>query len=141
MGLIIRAHDYLPEKQAGTLKPIIFCAPSSNEMVEKSVSINKMLAEELIKVRRNRRTVQIERCFNQVISGLPDGAVIKNFDVLFNPDYQVDVLKIFVTACKQKTFSVLWPGRLEDGKLFYAEEGFSDYKVYNIGDYDITCIV
>ena len=83
----------------------------------------------------------MERCFNQVILGLPDGAVIKDFDVLFNPDYQVDVLKIFVTACKQKTFSVLWPGRLEDGKLFYAEEGFPDYKVYNIGDYDITCIV
>lgn len=140
MGVIIRARDYLPEKQMGMLKPIIFCVPSK-EIAEKVVSVNKALAEELIKVRPNRRTVQLERCFNQVISGLPDGAVIKDFDVLFNPDYQVDVLKIFVTACKQKTFSVLWPGRPEGGKLYYAEEGFPDYKIYNIGDYDITCIV
>ena len=139
MGAIIQERDYRPENQAGMLKPIIYCV-TSKEMAD-AMSINKMLAEELIKVRKNRRTVQMERCFNQVILGLPDGAVIKDFDVLFNPDYQVDVLKIFVTACKQKTFSVLWPGRLEDGKLFYAEEGFSDYKVYNIGDYDITCIV
>lgn len=42
MGVIIRARDYLPEKQAGMLKPIIFCV-SSNEMVEKSVSIRSSI--------------------------------------------------------------------------------------------------
>jgi hypothetical protein len=139
MGTIIQERDYRPENQAGMLKPIIYCV-TSKEMAD-AVSINKMLAEELIKVRKNRRTMQLERCLSQVISKLPDGAVIKDLDVLFNPEYQVDVLKMLVTVCKQKTFSVIWPGRMDGEKLFYAEEGFPDYKSYNISDYDITCIV
>ena len=28
----------------------------------------------------------------------------------------------------------------EDGKLVYAEEGYPDYKVYEIANYDITCV-
>ena len=28
----------------------------------------------------------------------------------------------------------------EDGKLIYAEEGYPDYKVYEIANYDITCV-
>lgn len=140
MGVIVRARDFLPEKQAGMLKPIIFCV-SDKAKEKEAVSVNKLLAEELVKVRKNRRSVQLERCFKQVLEKLPDGVIIKDFDVLFNPDYQVDVLRIFVMVCKQKPFSILWPGRQENGKLFYAEESFPDYKVYNISDYDVTCVV
>lgn len=85
MGAIIQERDYRPENQAGMLKPIIYCV-TSKEMAD-AVSINKMLAEELIKVRKNRRTMQLERCLSQVISKLPDGAVIKDLDVLFNGKY------------------------------------------------------
>ena len=60
--------------------------------------------------------------------------------VMFNPEYKVDVLKILIAARKRKRYSVIWPGRLEDGKLIYAEEGYPDYKVFNIADYDITCV-
>ena len=68
MGVIIRARDYLPEKQAGMLKPIIFCV-SSNEMVEKSVSINKMLAEELINEGMTKKELTVEHLdFNQFLS-------------------------------------------------------------------------
>jgi hypothetical protein len=139
MGAIIQARDFRPENQAGMLKPIIYC--TAGEEMADAVPINKMLAEELIKINKNRRTMQLERCLSQVISRLPDGTVIKDFDVLFNPEYQVDVLKMLVTVCKQKSFSVIWPGRMDGEKLFYAEEGFPDYKSYNISDYDITCIV
>ena len=56
------------------------------------------------------------------ITGETDGVVIKDFDVMFNPEYKVDVLKIMVDACKRKPFSIIWPGKCEDGKLFYMEE-------------------
>jgi len=72
---------------------------------------------------------------------LPDEVTIKDFDVLFNPKYQVDLIKIMITACKKKPFSIIWPGKCVDGKLFYAEEGYSDYKVFNVESYDVTCIV
>ena len=31
--------------------------------------------------------------------------------------------------------------RDKNGKLIYAEEGFADYKVYEVKNYDITCVI
>lgn len=72
---------------------------------------------------------------------LPDEVIIKDFDVLFNPEYKVDMMKIMVVACKIKPFSAIWPGTLVENKLIYAEEGFKDYKTYSVEDYDVTCII
>ena len=84
--------------------------------------------------------MKLEQIFNTVLDRYPDGVAIKDIDVMFNPDYKVDVLKILIAARKRKRYSVIWPGRLEDGKLIYGEEGYPDYKVYEIADYDITCV-
>ena len=42
---------------------------------------------------------------------------------------------------KRKRYSVIWPGRCEEVKLIYGEEGFPDYKTYDIENYDITCVI
>lgn len=140
MGAIIQARTFSSEEQAGLLKPIIYCCPCG-DLENEAVSINILLSEKLIKHQPNRRTMRLEQCFGQVIDTLNDGVIIKDFDVMFNPEYQVDLLRIMIVACKKKTFSIIWPGKYEDGKLFYAEEGFPDYKVFNIEDYDVSCIV
>ena len=44
-------------------------------------------------------------------------------------------------VCKKKPFRVIWPGRYEDGKLYYAEEGYRDYKTYDVANYDVTVII
>ncbi len=139
MGAIIQARMFSPKNQAGLLKPIIFCC-RYEAVEEQAVSVNVALAKELLKFSEKRRTMQIEKCFGRIISKLPENPVIKDFDVLFNPDYKIDVMNIMVNACKVKPFSIIWPGRLEDNKLIYAEEGFRDYKVYDIRNYDVTCI-
>ena len=140
MGAIIQARTFSSEEQAGLLKPIIYCCPCG-DLENEAVSINMLMAEKLIKYQPNRRTMRLEQCFNQVLETLHDGSVIKDFDVMFNPEYQVDLLRIMVMACKKKLFSIIWPGKCEYGKLFYAEEGYPDYKVFNIENYDVTCIV
>jgi hypothetical protein len=100
-----------------------------------------MLADKLIKIRPRSRSRKLELCFNEVLAGLPDGVVIRDFDVMFHPDYQVDVLKILTDARRHKNYSAVWPGVKKDGKLIYSEEGYPDYKVYEIRNYDVTCII
>lgn len=140
MGAIIQARYFSPEKQAGLLKPIIYCCPYGN-VEREAISINVLLAEKLVEFQPNRRTIRLEQCFSQVIDTLPDGVTIKDFDVMFNPEYQVDLLKLMVMACKKKPFSIIWPGKCKNGMLFYAEEGYQDYRMFSIEDYDVTCIV
>lgn len=140
MGKVLNRASFQAAQRSGLLKPIIYCGGSADAENE-AKPINMALAKELEALRPKRRTIQLETCFNHVLDSLPDNAVIKDFDVMFNPAYKVDVLKILVASCKRKPFSVIWPGRYEDGKLFYAEEGCPDYKVFDINDYDVTCVI
>ena len=122
-------------------KPIIFCRPS-DEIANQAVSLNILLAKELQKQSNAMmRTMRLESNLLSVLSTLGEDPVIKDIDVLFNPTYKTDVIKSLINVCRKKQFSVIWPGRYEDGKLYYAEEGYQDYKVYNIESYDITVIV
>ncbi len=104
-------------------------------------SLNKPLAEALLKVRPSRRTMQLEKCFVKLLEEMPDSPVVKDIDVMFNPEYQVDVMKILISAFKRKPYSLIWPGTFSEGKLIYGETGYADYSVYNISDYDIVCVI
>ena len=137
MGTIIEFHQVADEQ--AMLNRLLIYMNAIQKMTEPQ-SVSKELADELLACKPNRRSMKLEQIFNKVLDRYPDGVTIKNIDVMFNPDYQVDVLKILIAARKRKKYSVIWPGRFEDGKLIYAEEGYPDYKVFNIADYDITCV-
>ncbi len=137
MGTII---DFiqLPDEEAMISRLLVYLK-KIKEIIEPQ-SVSKEIAEELLACKPERRSMKLEQIFNKVLDRYPDGVTIKDIDVMFNPDYKVDVLKILIAARKRKRYSVIWPGRLEDGKLIYGEEGYPDYKVYKIADYDITCV-
>lgn len=140
MGMIISQRYYSDIDQERYLKPIIFCNPTDKEKTQ-ALSLNVKVAEKLSKVRPQIRTMRIEQCLSQVIATMPENAILKDFDVLFHPDYQIDVMKILIAACKKKRFRLIWPGRYENGMLYYSEEGYRDYEIFKIDDYDITCVI
>ncbi len=140
MGVVIKARDLPALERSGMARPVLYCHPDK-ALEEQAVPINIEMAKNLSAVKPNRRTMRMEQCFQQVLGGLPDNIVIRDFDVMFNPDYAVDVLKIMTSAAKVKPFRVIWPGRYEDGRLIYAEEGYRDYKVFEISKYDVTVVV
>lgn len=138
MGMVIEL-KCLADEDAMLSRLLIYMKAIKNINEPKSVS--KPLAEALLACKPNRRSIKLEQIFNNVLDTFPDGVVIRDIDVMFNPDYKVDVLKILMAARKRKKYSVIWPGKCENGKLIYGEEGFSDYKTYDVEDYDITCVI
>ena len=138
MGMVIELKS-LSDEDAMLSRLLIYIKVISNINEPKSVS--KPFAEALLACKPNRRSIKLEQMFNNVLDTYPDGVVIRDIDVMFNPDYKVDVLKILMAARKRKKYSVIWPGKCENGKLIYGEEGFSDYKIYDVEDYDITCVI
>lgn len=134
----IMDNNQMTDGEAMISRLLVYMKAIQKSLVPKSVS--KELAEGILACKPNRRSMKLEQIFNAVLDKYPDGVTIKDIDVMFNPDYKVDVLKILIAARKRKKYSVIWPGRFEDGKLVYGEEGYSDYKVFNIADYDITFV-
>lgn len=137
MGIIIDFQQALDENSRQSR--LLLYSKKVQKMLEPK-SISKELADELLACKPNRRSMKLEQIFNTVLDRYPDSVTIKDIDVMFNPDYKVDVLKILIATRKRKRYSVIWPGRLEDGKLIYGEEGYPDYKVYKLADYDIMCV-
>ena len=138
MGTVINLRQLATQKNMYRL--IIF-ANDTYDQEASAVSINKRLAEELRKLKPTRRTMQLEKCFNKILDSLPEKVVIKDIDVMFNPAYMVDVIRILVEANKRHPFSLVWSGRYDDNRLLYSEEDLADYKAFEISDYDIVCVV
>lgn len=138
MGTVISLRQLVPQQN---IYRLIIYANDTYEQESSAVSMNKRLAEELRKLKPTRRTMQLEKCFNKVLDSLPDRVVIKDIDVMFNPAYRVDVIRILVEANKRHPFGLVWSGRYDDNRLLYGEEDLADYKAFEISDYDIVCVV
>lgn len=138
MGNTITQQQY--SELTNLYRLVIFTSDTCEQKLN-AVSINKRLAEELRKLKPTRRTMQLEKCFNKILDSLPEKVVIKDIDVMFNPAYRVDVIRILVEANKRHPFSLVWSGRYDDNRLLYGEEDLADYKAFEISDYDIVCVV
>ena len=93
MGVIIKVRDFPALERNGKSQLVIYCR-SNQALEEQAVPINVEMAKKLSAIKANRRTMRMEQCFQQVLGILPDDVVIKDFDVMFNPDYAVDILRI-----------------------------------------------
>ena len=142
MANVMEWYKFSFDNTSSLMKPIIFCTSIEIEELSEAYSMNIPIAKELQKSGSSMmRTMKMESILSSIIFKLGDNPIIKDIDVMFNPEYKVDVLKIMIVACKKKAFSIVWPGKYEDGKLFYAENGYPDFKVFNVEEYDVTCIV
>lgn len=135
MGNVISYKQYLANKPQYRL--IVYCSQTNNDA---ATSINHLLAQELLKLGTRMRSMQMEKCLVRVLQSLPENPIVSGIDVMFNPNYAIDVMKVLTSAYKQHPFSLIWPGTCDGYVLAYAEDGFRDFKEYEISDYDIVCV-
>ena len=100
MGIIISKKEFLLGNNISSQKPYIFCDPHDEEL-NKAISLNCVLADQINKVEPKYRTMHLNKCLNQVLDEIETDAIIKDFDVLFNPSYQIDVLLPLINACRR----------------------------------------
>lgn len=142
MANVMEWYKFSLDNTSGLMKPIIFCTSSEIEELSEAYSMNIPIAKELQKSGSSMmRTMKMESILSSIISKLGDNPIIKDIDVMFNPDYQLDVLRTLMNVSKRKSFMVVCPGTYKDGKLIYAQEGYSDYKSFDLNDYDITVVI
>ena len=140
MGTVIKRNELPSDGSGGSGRLVIQCNPDQ-AMSDAAIAVNVPLAKLLANMKPDRRAMRMERSLRSILDSLPENPVLKDFDVMFNPAYEIDVLQIFISLRKSKSFSLIWPGTLADGKLIYAEEGYRDYKVFDINNYDVACVI
>ena len=68
MGMIVKLNMLAADKEAFRL--LIYCSAPPN-IRDSAVSINKLMAEKLLQLKPSRRTMRIEKVFNEIIDSLP----------------------------------------------------------------------
>jgi len=125
--------------------PVIICTEQKKilQFVEgfSKVELNLVLAERLSKIDIDKRSLFVPEEFNNILDEIDGKVYLTSFEILFNPSYQIDVIKLIVEASRKRKIIVHWCGSYVDGKLLFATNEFADYHSYKIADYDITCVI
>ncbi|NSW90669.1 MAG: BREX-3 system P-loop-containing protein BrxF [Firmicutes bacterium] len=105
------------------------------------LNLGLIVSEHLLKLPKEARKEEIVDIVRKIIEVTDsENVVIENIDVLFSPEYSLDVIKLFTLAGKNKRLIILWEGTFKNGILTYAEPGYDDYHSYEIKNYDAYCI-
>lgn len=130
---------------AGQGIPLFICseAPRVKRKLEeanyKTVGVNSPLSKALLKYPAGDRVGHIESELKDLFNyHVP--ILITDFEMLFDPRYEIDVIKFFCEKARIINVAVKWPGKYADGQLIYAEPECADYHKYNCNSYQIRIV-
>lgn len=126
--------------------PIILCEPPKRYMkniIEDSdihISFNKIFAEKIINIDKSQRNSVAYDEAKHIFMESDTQLFISDFEMLFDPRFQIDVMKLFCEIARKRKLWVLWCGKFTDKFLTFATPEDKDYHSYEIKKYDITCV-
>ncbi len=104
-------------------------------------NLGLIVSQRLLSLDKDMRKHAVADMVKEVIRNTrSDRVVVDNIDLLFSPEYSLDVIKLFIMAADNKNLVILWEGTFKDGIITYSEPGFKDYHVYEINNYNAYCI-
>lgn len=126
--------------------PIIAISPIKNRVVKSiqqaqysTISLNELLSSRLIGYPAQDRPSMVENVFSQIMTPYQN-VFVTNIEMLFDPRYPVDVLKLFCYHARVSNIVILWPGNLKDNHLIYGQSSDPDYHSYDLSNYQIQVL-
>ena len=102
-------------------------------------NINIALGEALTKYPESHRSQKADAEIMRIASGFSTPVLLEDYQILFDPRYQIDPIKAFCQIARRQRVVVRWDGRLKNNSLEYAEPGYPDFRTFAINSYDIVC--
>lgn len=145
MGYVIGVREFNELSIKDDNKVIILCGNyksfESAFVGFKIISLGEILADKLSRYPVEiRNSILIKELDNILLNSNDNKLLIKSIDILFNPNYKLDVLRYFYGLARIKKVVVEWNGCIINGYLHYSEIDYLDYKRYSIDKYDIICV-
>lgn len=102
------------------------------------INVNLNLAKEMLELTARQRTLKLPALLQDT---MPDGQTVvflDNTEILFDPALRQDPLLLLKGLARNRTVMATWNGRVEEGKLLYAEPGHPEYRRYDIDDIQVV---
>jgi len=105
------------------------------------VNIGLLLGERLFIAKNECRSINIPNELDSILGNETHDVFLENIDILFTPEYGLDVIKLLLQLGRNQRFFLQWPGEITGEKVTYSEPGRFDFKDYNIKNYVDTYVV
>jgi hypothetical protein len=147
MGAVINVSMLSKDVLRKATAPIILCSFPNRvaRLMEGSqytlLNLNIRLAEELVKYPAEQRPRRANDEVMSIVSQCKAPTLLEDYEILFDPRYDVDAIKVFTELARRQKVVVKWCGRMNGNSLEYATPDDKDYHSFRIQDYDITCVI
>ena len=141
MGTVIKRRDFLAVIEQERQGLFILVPKVIVPLTAPVVNIGLMLGERLYKAKAYGPPVNIANELDAILGEEHRDMILANTDILFSPEYEMDVIKLLLQLGRNQRFYMQWPGEITGEKLTYSEPGRFDFKEYNIKDYVDTYVV
>ena len=99
------------------------------------INLNLELSRRMLEMTRSQRSRQVERLFRDVIAAVPgDVILLDNIEILFDPELEVDPLRLLQSSSRNRTMVASWNGSFQGETLIYAEPGHPEFQQFKQAD-------
>lgn len=126
--------------------PIVLCSSAPRAMRKLSeagyisLSLNKEVSSALLKFSVDDRPSKVLDVIQNLLEETAASVIVTDFEMLFDPRYKLDVLKVFCEAARTKNIAVKWCGSVTEDSLCFSEPQYPDYHNYKIERYTLICV-
>jgi len=146
VGKIVNARRTTAKELLKLTQPVIICSSRPDfegAIIENGytqVSLNKPLASMIAGLDIKAIRLCLADKIREII---PNNAPIylTDYEMLFDPRYELDVLRLFIEISRKNRLIVKWCGKGTEDYLTYAKQGYVDYKQYKVSDYDVAIVI
>ncbi|NQV34262.1 MAG: BREX-3 system P-loop-containing protein BrxF [Phycisphaeraceae bacterium] len=102
------------------------------------INVNLVLSSELLELTAKQRSLRLPGILDQITEKAHPVVVLDNLEILFDKELKQDPLRLLQSISRKRAIVASWNGKLDSGKLIYAEIGHPEYHSY---DSDETLII
>ncbi len=104
------------------------------------ISIGLSLSEILLPLSDHERRDKVYLILRELLSN-HNALILEDIELLFLPSLEVDVPALMGSLARNRILCIVWPGRIEAGKLIYADPSHPEYKSYDFAKYVDTYVI
>ena len=99
------------------------------------ISVNQVLSEQLLELTARQRAVRLPSILGEVVEAAgSDVVLLDNIEMLFNPDFGQDPLRLLQRFARNRTIVAAWTGTGDGHCLSYAQPEHREWKKYDAPD-------
>lgn len=141
MGTVIKRRDF-PAVVRQSQQGVFVLAPKVTVPVDApAVNVGMLLGEAALTAKLKNAPIDIAHTLDTILGQENHDIILENTDILFSPEYGLDVVRMLLQIGRNQRFYLVWPGEITGDKLTYSEPGRFDYREYSIKDYVDTYVV